>query len=114
MPFINVKVNVKVSDEKEEEIKTLLGKAISCIPGKSESWLMVNIEDQQRIYFRGDKNTPNAFIEVKIYGSSSKNNYNALTERITDIVSSVLGISSDRIYIKYEETPNWGWNGSNF
>lgn len=114
MPFINVKVNVKVSDEKEEEIKTLLGKAISCITGKSESWLMVNIEDQQRLYFRGDKNTPNAFIEVKIYGSSSRNNYNTLTEKITDIVSTGLGISPDRIYIKYEETPNWGWNGSNF
>lgn len=25
-----------------------------------------------------------------------------------------LSIDPSRIYVKYSETPNWGWNGSNF
>ena len=43
MPFINAKVTVKMSEEKKETIKEKLGKAISTIPGKSESWLMVGL-----------------------------------------------------------------------
>ncbi len=114
MPFINAKVNVKVGEEKEENIKSALGQAIRCIRGKSEAWLMVNIEDEQRLYFRGDKNTPNAFIEVKIYGSAGRDEYDALTAEITKIISSQLSIAPDRIYVKYEEVENWGYNGRNF
>lgn len=114
MPFINTKVNVAVSPEKEERIKAAFGQAITLIPGKSEDWLMVNIEDCQKLYFRGDKNTPNAFVEVKIYGSAVRSQFNSLTAEITRILGSELGISPDRIYVKYEEVQNWGWNGSNF
>lgn len=114
MPFINTKVNVKISPAQEEKVKTALGKAIGCIRGKSENWLMVNIEDEQRLYFKGDKSMPNAFIEVKIYGSATKSEYDELTSEITKIISSCLAIPSDRIYIKYEEVQNWGYNGYNF
>ena len=44
MPFIDCKVNIDVSKQQELELKDEFGKAISLIPGKSENWLMVNIE----------------------------------------------------------------------
>ena len=47
MPFINSKVNVKTTAEQQRELKERLGKAIATIPGKSESWLMVNLEDER-------------------------------------------------------------------
>ena len=114
MPFINVKVNTEVSTDKETEIKTALGSAISCIRGKSEAWLMVGIEDKYRLYFRGDGQTPAAFVEVKIYVSASRNEKDEITAEITQIISSALAVSPDRIYVKYEEVPNWGYNGHNF
>jgi len=43
MPFIDTKTNVTITKEKEKELKERLGKAISIIPGKSESWLMLAI-----------------------------------------------------------------------
>ena len=89
MPFINVKVNTEVSTDKETEIKTALGSAISCIRGKSEAWLMVGIEDKCRLYFRGDGQTPAAFVEVKIYGSASRNEYEKKEK--TDLVFSGSG-----------------------
>lgn len=46
MPFINVKTNAAVPYEKETAIKSALGQAITAIPGKSESWLMVGIEPE--------------------------------------------------------------------
>ena len=54
MPFIDVKTTAYVSDEKCDTIKSELGKAIALIPGKSESWLMVGIEPETKIWFRGD------------------------------------------------------------
>ncbi len=114
LPFINVRANVEIPQEKAEQIKSELGKAISCIRGKSEAWLMVSIEDGCRLYFRGDGDTPAAFVEVKIYGSAGRAEYDALTAQITAITSDSLSISPDRIYVKYEEVQNWGYNGHNF
>ena len=53
MPFINSKVSVALTDTQKEELKTELGKAITLIPGKSESWLMLGFEDNYSLYFKG-------------------------------------------------------------
>ncbi len=113
MPFINVKTNAEVSKEKAEIIKSDLGLSITAIPGKSEGWLMVGIEDNVRLYFRGT-DEPAAMVEVSLYGNASSNSLSVLTSNITGILTDNLGISSDRIYVSYMSTENWGWNGSNF
>ena len=114
MPFIDSKVSVKVSKEQETEIKTRLGQAISLIPGKSESWLMVGIQDEYHLYFRGEDSEPMAFIEVRIFGGSNRDAFEKMTAEITKIFGEVLGIAADHMYIKYSATTDWGWNGSNF
>ena len=114
MPFINSKVTVKVSEEKREVIKKKLGEAISLIPGKSESWLMVGFEDSYDLYFQGNKDGESAFVEVSIYGSTSASAMNALTGAICELFETELSIPKNRIYVKYQEIPNWGWNGNNF
>ena len=38
----------------------------------------------------------------------------ALTARVCDVIAGALGIAENRIYVKYAETPLWGWNGANF
>lgn len=112
MPFINIKTNVNVSKEKADSVKAALGSAITAIPGKSEGWLMVGIEDGYRLYFKGTDG-PAAMVEVQLYGSASDNSMQTLTGSITDIIIDNFGISSDRIYVSYMLTENWGWNGSN-
>lgn len=114
MPFIGSKVSVKISKEKEEIIKTKLGKAIELIPGKSETFLMVGFEDEYSLYFAGEKLEKGAFVEVKIFGKSSKDAYDKLTEAICKIYEEELEIPQNKIYVKYEEVKDWGWNGRNF
>lgn len=114
MPFINTKTNIKISKEKEELIKNKLGKAIELINGKSEAWLMVGFEDEYKLYFKGANDSALAFVEVKIFGAASKAEYSELTKAITNILNEEIKISPDKIYIKYEEIQNWGWNGNNF
>ena len=58
MPFIDSKISKKITEEEEVELKTLLGQAITAIPGKSENWLMTGFEDGYHLYFRGDKSEP--------------------------------------------------------
>ena len=113
MPFINAKVTVKMSEEKKESIKKKLGEVISLVPGKSEHWLMVGFEDSYDLYFQGNKNAESAFIEVKLFGGAPSNVYNKMTGVLCGIFEEELGIPSNRIYVKYEEVAEWGWNGNN-
>lgn len=114
MPFINTKINVKLTEEQRNVIKSRLGKAISIIPGKSESWLMVGFEEDIPLYFKGSCEGTIAFVEVKIYGKASSDDYNKLTGDICNIYNEVLDMDMAKIYVKYEEVENWGWNGNNF
>lgn len=114
MPFIGSKVSVKISKEKEEIIKSKLGEAIQLIPGKSETFLMVGFEDEYSLYFAGEKLEKGAFIEVKIFGKASKEAYADLTAAICRIYEEELEIPQNKIYVKYEEVQDWGWNGRNF
>ena len=113
MPFIQVSTNREVSLEKEEKIKTALGKAITLIPGKSETWLMVNIRGDENLYFQGKKD-PCAFVEVKLYGGENAKAFSELTSEVTSLLSSTLGIEQQRIYVSYFTTHHWGYSGSNF
>ena len=113
MPYISIRTNKKVEDNKAEEIKRKLGEDISIL-GKSESWLMVDINDvADKLYFRGNKDDI-AYVEVKLFGRSDASHYNIITENITNNINSNLGIDPDKIYVSYFETSNWGWNGKNF
>lgn len=113
MPFINIKTNVAVAADKEESIKTALGQAITAIPGKSESWLMVGMEPEYKLYFKGTAD-PAAMVSVSIYGSADRSSKNKLTGKISEILGDTLGISPSRIYVSFAETADWGWNGANF
>lgn len=112
MPFINVKTNVSVSKEQCDKIKSAFGQAITALPGKSESWLMVGIEPEQVLYFQG-KDAPAAMVQVQAFGTSTSGTDN-LTGKICGILNSELGLPQNRIYVSYFGTSSWGWNGSNF
>lgn len=113
MPFINVKTNVSVSMDAETALKSDLGRAISIIPGKSEAWLMVGIEPEHILYFKGD-NSPAAMVEVSVFGSPNPAAFNKLTAEICGILKNRLAIDPSRIYVKYAATSDWGWNNGNF
>ena len=113
MPFINTRTSAEISKEQEIQLKEKMGKAISLID-KSESWLMLNFEDNCRLYFKGDSSKDMAILEVALFGKASSSQYDALTEAITNDISAVLNIAPSNIYVKYEEVDHWGYNGFNF
>ncbi len=114
MPMIHASVSVPLNASQRESVKSKFGKAITCIPGKSEQWLMVHLEDNCDLYFQGNKKAPSAFVDVQIYGSASASAYDRLTASICKILEDELSIPQSRIYVKYGEVEHWGWNGGNF
>lgn len=113
MPYVRIRTNKEISKEKEIAIKERLGRAITLL-GKTEQWLMVDIEDSCRMYMGGDDNKGIAYVCVKILGRSNDEAYNQFTGEVTDmLVGMNEDMSPSDVYVSYEEHPRWGWNGSN-
>lgn len=113
MPFINTNTNVKISDEKRKILKSKLGSAIELL-GKSENWLMLSFDDECQMYFKGEDNFPMAFVDISVFGKSEDDACENMTRELCRIFNEVLGISPDKLYVKYSGTNQWGWNNMNF
>lgn len=114
MPFINVKTNANISASQKEVIKGRLFDAIGIIPGKSDRYLMIAVEDGIDMSFHRDSKTPTAMVGVKIFGGSTKDAYQKLTKTICMILSDEAGVASDSCYVTFEELSYWGYNGFMF
>lgn len=113
MPFINTKVTTEITHEQELVLKEKYGKVLSLI-GKSEAYLMLNFEENCRLWFGGSNDEDCAFVDVSLLHSAPKASYEKLTVEICKILSQELSIPSNRIYVKFEETENWGYDGFMF
>lgn len=114
MPFIDTKLNISLSREKEEALKSGLGNLISIFPGKSEYWLMLNFTDNSRLWFRGYDNFPAAMVSVSLFGGVDDDACRKMTAAVCDLFQKELGIQPDHVYIKYQSVSQWGWDGENF
>ena len=113
MPFIDSKITVKISDQQKEEIKSELGKLITTL-NKSETYLMVGIQDSYDLWLGGKKLDKGAYVAVSLYGDAPKKSYDKLTGQICGLLSSKLGIPQNAVYVTYHPVSDWGWNGNNF
>ena len=77
MPFIDSKITVPVTSELKEEIKSELGKLITTL-GKTETYLMVGIEDAYDLWLGGKKLDKGAYVSVSLYGNAPAESYDKL------------------------------------
>ncbi len=113
MPFINSKITLPVDDAKKEIIKSKLGRLISTL-NKSETYLMVGIEDQYDLWLGGKKLDKGAYVSVSLFGNAPRQAYDQLTGQICDLFNEELGIPGSHVYVTYHPVSDWGWNGGNF
>ena len=114
MPYIAATLSKKLTDEEKISLKSGFGKAIECIKGKSEAWLMVSITDEVDMYFKGDNSKPCAYISVEVFGTTSKKDCDEMTSVLCTLINDVTGIPEECTYVTYTDRDKWGWNGSNF
>lgn len=113
MPFIDSKITVALTPEKEESIKQKLGQAIS-VMGKSEGFLMVGFEDEYSLFMGGKKLDKGAFVSVRVFGQVEPSQSEEMTSKICQILEEEVGIPSQNVYITYQGIMDWGWSGRNF
>ncbi|MBR4711553.1 MAG: hypothetical protein IKP10_05925 [Clostridia bacterium] len=113
MPFIDSRITVRVSDRQKEELKAELGRMITTL-NKSETWLMVGIEDACDLWLGGKKLEKGAYVAVSLYGTAPKEAYDRMTGQICGLFADRLGIPADAVYVTYHPVSDWGWNGQNF
>ena len=114
MPFIHTITAKKVNADTEAALRKKFGEAIALIPGKSERWLMLALSDGCRMAFRGACDEDAVMAEVSLFGQASDGDLNRLTKRLTDVLCEELSVPSDRVYVKYTMTEQWGYDGENF
>ena len=113
MPYIELKTDKKIDASTEKELINAFGKAIEIFPGKTERYLMVNIDNGCSMAFAGTLGEC-CMVSVDLLGSATDEVYSKMTDAVCELVSSVLKIPKDRVYVKYSEFKTWGWNGINF
>ena len=79
MPFIDSKVTVSVTEEQKEKIKSELGKAITTLH-KTETYLMVGIEDDYDLWMAGNKLDKGAYVSVSLFGNASASDYDNIVK----------------------------------
>ena len=105
MPVIHTHVSVPTTQEQRDTLKNLFGQAITAVPGKTENWLMCLFEDNVPMYFAGSDDTPVAYVEVNVFGTSvPKSAWEKLTPQIMDALQNTLGVPADHTYTRYTGT----------
>jgi len=113
MPFIDARMSVKVSSQQKQEIKSAFGQLMSTL-NKSETYLMVELQDACEMWFGGEKVEKGAYVAVSLYGDAPKEAYDRMTGQICGMLEEKLGIPGSRVYVTYHPVSDWGWNGKNF
>lgn len=114
MPYFEVQTSTKVKKEEQDKLYHELARVIELVPGKSEKWVMVHLEDEAKMCFAGNSQDDAACVMFKGFGELEAAQYDMLTAEMCKTVAPMLGVSPERFYVIYESTLHWGWNGGNF
>ena len=114
MPFIKIKTSFALTEARENGLKEKFGKAIELIPGKSEQYLLLEFEDNCRLWLRGRNEEPIVYIEAAIFGNEDHYGYDAFTLEITKAFCDTFGVRPDHVCIKFEDIGIWGTGGMCF
>ncbi len=107
MPFMNVKASCPISEDQEVRLKAALGEAISLIPGKSESHLMLSFTENCRIWFAGSRNGPIVMAETAIFGETTPEDFQRFGQEAVKILKRELGAA--QVYVNLHQTKDWAW-----
>jgi hypothetical protein len=107
MPYVNVNLTAKLTDETRTALKSAIGKIIEIIPGKAEFGLMVDIEDGKDLYFGGVADN-NAFVDTRVHGDCDREIKDKYTEALYDVLQTVAGVPKEKLYTNFTVTDVWG------
>lgn len=113
MPLVELKVSAPLDTNQKTAISKSLTTIVGKATGKGEQWVMVNVAENEFIFFQGSAE-PCAYVNVKAYGNISDNGASEITQKVSALLKEQLGIPSGRVFVSFFGTQQWGFNGQNF
>lgn len=114
MPYLSLTTNQTLSSEQSGVLRPELSGATAQVLGKSEQYVMVEINTCPDMLFAGT-DEPLALMRLCSIGLPPDRT-TEISATLTSCVNAVLGIEPDRVYIEFcaIERHMWGWNGRTF
>jgi hypothetical protein len=110
MPYIQVTIGQKLSEMERETLKTELGRLITIIPGKTESGLIVSIQDGGSLYMGGDA-APAVYIDLRVYTRADPEAKKRFARELFASITRQFNIPAARQYLSIGEYDHWGYDG---
>lgn len=112
MPLLTIKTIIHLNNK--ISIAEHASKLTAQMLGKPESYVMVNVKDDQCLMFAGD-HQPCALVKLKSL-NLPETTTTAFSSSLCDFINTQTGIGTSRIYIEFSnpERHMWGWDKRTF
>ena len=81
---------------------------MSKIPGKDGRLLIVEVEDDRKLFFGGVKQEDMVFADVRYYSNFEYHKKKDFTVAMFEVLNKVLGTSKDKMCLTITEYNSWG------
>lgn len=115
MPCLQVRVNIKLTEQQKKEATLALSKIVASGTGKPEGYVMVIVQDDVAMSF-GGTNDPCVFMDLRSIGCIDRKSNKKYSAALSKYWSDTHKIPADRCYISFQNAPgeNWGYDGDTF
>ena len=110
MPFMRFTTTKTLTLKQEKALKESAGKFISILPHKKEEQLMIHIEDNQVMYFKG-KEMDCMKIECQLFHHIEISYKQEFVKAMMNEIEMITKIPVSHQYMTIDEYDNWGKNG---
>ena len=110
MPFITITTTKTLTLKQEKALKDCAGKLISILPNKKEEQLMIHIEDNQVMYFKGQE-MDCMKIECQLFHHIELSYKQEFVKALMKEIESITKIPVSKQYMTIQEFDHWGKNG---
>ncbi len=113
MPYLSIKTTRTLTLQQELALKESAGKLITLLPNKVEENLMMHIEDNQVMYFKG-KEMDCCMMDLRLFGTIDFESKKKFTQEFMKSVAKITDVPVDNQYLAIGEFENWGKKGDLF
>ena len=111
MPYVHISTSAELSAENKSALLEKIALLLPILPGKNRNNAMVQL-DGNCFMATGDPSISCAFAEIRLYGKSPAAAKEKFAASLTELLSGVLGVPTDHVYLNYFEMDHWGMNGT--
>ena len=106
MPYLHIAIGRPVSPLARKALYERCAQLIETIPGKNQQNLMVRIEQDCGLYFRGGR-APCAFVDLRLYTPAPAEAKRAFAAALTRELCERFELEPDFVYMNMLELDHW-------